>query len=204
MDRWPCIAGRLIDLSYAAAHKLDLVRSGSALVEVEAIVPGWQPSSPATLEAQAEPPAAEAPPPALQAQAAAKPIPPPDGATTEPLPAAETIASAVPTPAPPAASALPVPPAPEQVAAVAENAAAVEADGFYVQLAAFSVADNAQRFLARVRVALASVAPALAIVSSGNVHRVHAGPYADRDQALQAAARIGQSLGSEPVLVPPR
>ena len=39
IDRGPFHAGRIIDLSYTAAHKLDIVRNGSAEVEVEAIVP---------------------------------------------------------------------------------------------------------------------------------------------------------------------
>jgi rare lipoprotein A len=39
-DRGPFHAGRVIDLSYAAAHKLGYIAQGSAQVEVEAIVPG--------------------------------------------------------------------------------------------------------------------------------------------------------------------
>ena len=39
-DRGPFHADRLIDLSYAAAHKLGYVTAGSAKVEVEAILPG--------------------------------------------------------------------------------------------------------------------------------------------------------------------
>jgi rare lipoprotein A len=38
-DRGPFHAGRIIDLSYAAAHKLGFVQSGSAEVELEAVVP---------------------------------------------------------------------------------------------------------------------------------------------------------------------
>ena len=38
-DRGPFHGGRLIDLSYAAAAKLGLVRQGSARVEVVSIVP---------------------------------------------------------------------------------------------------------------------------------------------------------------------
>ncbi len=38
-DRGPFIGERLIDLSYVAAHRLDLVRSGSGLVEVETLLP---------------------------------------------------------------------------------------------------------------------------------------------------------------------
>jgi rare lipoprotein A len=39
-DRGPFHSGRIIDLSYAAAHRLGYVGSGSARVEVEAILPG--------------------------------------------------------------------------------------------------------------------------------------------------------------------
>jgi rare lipoprotein A len=38
-DRGPFVKNRIIDLSYAAAHKLDMTRNGTAFVEVEAIVP---------------------------------------------------------------------------------------------------------------------------------------------------------------------
>lgn len=39
-DRGPFLEGRLIDLSYAAAHRIGLIGRGSGLVEVEAILPG--------------------------------------------------------------------------------------------------------------------------------------------------------------------
>jgi rare lipoprotein A len=39
-DRGPFHASRIIDLSYAAAHRLGFVQTGSAEVEVESIVPG--------------------------------------------------------------------------------------------------------------------------------------------------------------------
>ena len=39
-DRGPFHANRVIDLSYAAAYKLGYVESGSAQVEIEAVVPG--------------------------------------------------------------------------------------------------------------------------------------------------------------------
>jgi rare lipoprotein A len=38
-DRGPFVANRIIDLSYAAAIKLDMVRAGTALVEVRAVSP---------------------------------------------------------------------------------------------------------------------------------------------------------------------
>jgi len=42
-DRGPFHAGRAIDLSYAAAHRLGYVAQGSAKVEIEQIVPGGAP-----------------------------------------------------------------------------------------------------------------------------------------------------------------
>lgn len=39
-DRGPFLGGRVIDLSYVAAHKLGYIRAGSARVDVNAIVPG--------------------------------------------------------------------------------------------------------------------------------------------------------------------
>jgi len=39
-DRGPFVGNRLIDLSYTAASKLDMLRDGTAFVEVRALVPG--------------------------------------------------------------------------------------------------------------------------------------------------------------------
>ena len=61
-DRGPFHSGRIIDLSYAAAHKLGYVAAGSAAVQVDSIVPGSQ--------TQASAAAAPAPPPAAQTTAA--------------------------------------------------------------------------------------------------------------------------------------
>lgn len=52
-DRGPFLHGRIIDLSYAAAAKLDIVRTGTGDVEVEAIVPGKQQVSQASQSSQA-------------------------------------------------------------------------------------------------------------------------------------------------------
>lgn len=49
-DRGPFVATRIIDLSYTAAAKLDMIRSGTAFVEVEALTPATAPAA-ATLPA---------------------------------------------------------------------------------------------------------------------------------------------------------
>ena len=64
-DRGPFHSSRIIDLSYAAAHKLGYVAAGSATVQVDSIVPGSQ------IQASAAP--APPPPPAAAQAAAAEP-----------------------------------------------------------------------------------------------------------------------------------
>lgn len=61
-DRGPFVANRLIDLSYTAAAKLDMLREGTTLVEVRALTPG----KPDVLTR-----ASESPPPSLYVQAGA-------------------------------------------------------------------------------------------------------------------------------------
>lgn len=39
-DRGPFVANRIIDLSYTAAHHLDMLREGTSMVEVRALIPG--------------------------------------------------------------------------------------------------------------------------------------------------------------------
>jgi rare lipoprotein A len=64
-DRGPFHAGRIIDLSYAAAWKIGIAQKGSGEVEVEAILPGGA----ATVAAQPLPPVVSAP-----VQAASTPV----------------------------------------------------------------------------------------------------------------------------------
>jgi len=61
-DRGPFVANRLIDLSYSAAARLDMIREGTTLVEVRALTPGL----PDDLTRSAQ-----LPPPALYLQAGA-------------------------------------------------------------------------------------------------------------------------------------
>ena len=65
-DRGPFVANRLIDLSYVAAAKLDMLATGTALVEVRAITP----DNPVELTR-----VAESPPPTLYVQVGAYGVP---------------------------------------------------------------------------------------------------------------------------------
>jgi rare lipoprotein A len=66
-DRGPFVDGRIIDLSYTAAHRLGVLTGGSAMVEVEAIIPGSAPASPPVATAKPEPEPVVTPPAAVVA-----------------------------------------------------------------------------------------------------------------------------------------
>ncbi len=55
-DRGPFVDNRIIDLSYTAAWKLDMLRSGTAFVEVEALLPGQTNITAAAVPAPPPPP----------------------------------------------------------------------------------------------------------------------------------------------------
>jgi rare lipoprotein A len=158
-DRGPFHRGRVIDLSYTAALKLDLLRN-VAPVEIrrlthEEIQSGaWRrdvvPDAPAIA---ADAPAPDAAPPTVEAARS-------------------------PSTAPTAAG-----------------------RGYWVQLGAFRERDGAVTFHQRVAAELDWLAPLLAIFEEQPVHRLQAGPYGSRDAALEAAARIRESLQLVPVVV---
>ncbi|MBC7454975.1 MAG: septal ring lytic transglycosylase RlpA family protein [Massilia sp.] len=75
------------------------------------------------------------------------------------------------------------------------------ADGYYLQLGAFSRADKAAEMRERV---LASGAVALIEVEAvrgGALHRLYGGPFASRDAALQAARAMPAALAIKPIVL---
>ncbi len=180
-DRGPFVGDRLIDLSYAAAHRIGMIGAGSALVDVESVLPGQPPA-----EMVASTPQPETPP----APAVAVIAPEPE-IVSSPLPAQPAPAAA---PTPPVSAPIPSTPAPQlPVASVA--------GGIYLQLGAFGSRGNAESYLARLKLELGGLAQALQIVDGGTLHRVHAGPYATEAEAREIAARIGAMLGTRPFVL---
>ncbi len=161
-DRGPFHAGRIVDLSYAAALRLDLLR-GVAPVELERLTfdeiraGNWRRG-----EADATRVAAAAPTPA-------------------PVPAPESVVASV---APAVAAASPAP-----------------TRGFWVQLGAFRESGGAENFQRRVGAEVEWLAPLLATFGNAALYRVQAGPYASRDDAQGAAARVREAIGLVPLIV---
>jgi rare lipoprotein A len=180
-DRGPFLGGRVIDLSYVAAHKLGVLAPGSAEVIVERIMPEQIASGLAL--------AASKPPPAIS---------PPASATPTPLaPTTQTVQSAAPTA--PGVATLPL-------AAIPPSSATPAAAGsVYLQLGAFSDPARAQASAARA----AAQVPTQAGVSvnvelgAGNLHRVRVGPFPSTEAAVQAAAPLESALGVVPRVTGP-
>jgi rare lipoprotein A len=141
-DRGPFRSDRIIDLSYTAAYKLDMLATGSVRVRVDLLLPEHY-----------------------------------DGGV--PLQAEASLAQRNPTGA---AGSAPQP-------------------GVYLQLGAFSVSDNAESFLRRMRAELPILDGLATIVPGDGLYRVHAGPYASRTRAQQVASDIERVLDLKPILV---
>jgi len=150
-DRGPFIANRIIDLSYSAAAKLDMIRSGTAFVEVEVLNPA-APTITAALPVNA---------PAAQA--------------------AMTGVSNV--PAVSAAPSTTVPPTPATMSAAPVSA-------MYIQVGAYSRADNAAAVAQRLRTAGFQGVITLPPDAQQPLQRVRIGPIANVQQFDGMIARL--------------
>jgi rare lipoprotein A len=199
-DRGPFIDNRLIDLSYTAAHRIGVLSGGSALVEVESIIPdGAVIAKASPTPTAARPAAASSATPSVNSTARAKP-----SAAFDSKVEGDPILAI-------AAAANEVEPASEYVAQPFHPVAAVparsqglvprDARGVYLQLAAFGSRQNAESYLARTKLQLDWLAERLHVLGREGLFRVHAGPYASSTEARQIAERVALSLGVKPVVV---
>ena len=219
-DRGPFHDDRIIDLSYTAALKLDLLR-GVAPVEIERITNedirtgAWRrgaantsilalntPAAPATLE-----PAAP-----LRPAPAPGPFEPAPGSVAVPMALTTPVVDTARTEAKELAALPPLDPAPAPDAAPSsaqvitapttpERAAASQPAGFWVQLGAFSQREGVDRFQQQVAQSLPLLAPALNIFSERGTYRLQAGPYASREIARDTADQVRNGLRLVPMIV---
>lgn len=183
-DRGPFHKGRIVDLSYTAALKLDLLR-GVAPVELERITfaeirsGAWRRDRPVPdLPDRSEPAAAVAAVPSVpMAPAIAPPLDVP------PISSAPSVAA---------------PPEPEGPAL---RPLASAPRGFWIQLGAFRQRDGAENFQRRVADELEWLSPLLAVFVDTPLFRLQAGPYASREEARDGADRIRDALQLVPVIV---
>jgi rare lipoprotein A len=164
-DRGPFVGNRIIDLSYTAASKLDMLRNGTAMVEVRSVGPA---SGDAPLTAPLTAPLA-APLTATPLSAAAE-APPPGSAESAPPPQAAQDSSA-------GISTVPVPRA------------------LFIQAGAFSDPNNAERLLEKLRGGgYGKVFVRDNEIAGRRMYRVRIGPVpnvAEFDRIVAALERVG-------------
>lgn len=200
-DRGPFASGRIMDMSYAAAHRLGFASSGSAQVEIESVLP--QEAAPPTIIAAAAPePGAgvKAVPTApsirgLPANSKANPSAPPPA----PRPAADGDESA-PVKTEPALQARL-----EPAAAISDSPTvppvSAEHSGIFVQLGAFSVRANAESFRVRMASRIGAIGAPLLVERRQDLFRVQLGPFRERAQANAAARQVRELVDLRPIVV---
>ena len=199
-DRGPFHSTRIVDLSYTAALKLDVLRS-VATVELERITHedirtgAWRRGVPAADPVPVPVPAAA------------------EGSTltavvTEPLAAVvaegavvsmvgqpQAAASTATTPTAAAA------PTPVPMAQAPPGSSSAAARGFWVQLGAFRQREGAEGFAQRVAAAADWLTPLLAVFRDASLFRLQAGPYGNRSEAHSVAERVRETLQLVPLIV---
>jgi rare lipoprotein A len=171
-DRGPFVANRIIDLSYSAAARLDMLRNGTAFVQVEVLTPGApviSASLPVTTSV------------ASAAAAGVSNVPPVMPASPAAAAPATTSASAA------SAAAAPIAATPESPA----GAVPVAGARFYIQVGAYAQADNARRAVQKLRAAGFENALILPPDSRQPLQRVRLGPVQSVQQFDALIARLG-------------
>jgi rare lipoprotein A len=227
-DRGPFHSDRVVDLSYTAALKLDLLR-GVAPVELQRITfdeirsGAWRHDAgvEATRLATNEPPVRAEPPPATTVAAAvASPITVAATAAdvASPSSAATTASSSTTATAAATATSVSNASANSTTGVVASPAADLRAGepigdatgardyttptrGYWVQLGAFRQRDGAETFQRRVGAEADWLAPLLAVFNESATYRLQAGPYPNREAARGVAERVRAALQLVPVIV---
>jgi rare lipoprotein A len=168
-DRGPFVGNRIIDLSYTAAAKLDMLRNGTAMVEIRTIDP-------------------TAPPPTITASSASP------TATIATTASTATTATTAPTATAAPGAAVPPPPAAPLTAVPVVQA---PAPALFIQAGAFADPANAERLAERLRGGnLGKVFVRDDQIAGRRMYRVRIGPVpdvADFDRVVAALERAGIS-----------
>jgi peptidoglycan lytic transglycosylase len=185
-DRGPFVGNRIIDLSYTAAAKLDMLRDGTAIVEVRVLQP-LEPALDTHLTVAsvgalplASPPSVSPPVPLASAPAVSPAVPLTSPPVAAPAAAPLTSQPVVATPAvPPVIKPAPVTSAPVRT--------------LFVQAGAFAAPDNAQRLADKLRAeGYTQVFVRDDLIAGRKLYRVRIGPIPDVPQFDRIVAALEQ------------
>lgn len=198
-DRGPFHTSRIIDLSYTAALKLNVLGKGSSQLEVERLLP-------ADIERMAE-------------NRKNQPVQPVQTIRTEVAVATPVASREMPTPR----VAEPTPEKPtagmtmEELLAVQEDKPvekltaapsvataaniAAASPGYYIQFGAYAIRANAESIMNHLKSRATSQLPGFDIVQQGSLYRLVSGPFANRSEATAAIAQAGDLGVGRPLIV---
>jgi rare lipoprotein A len=184
-DRGPFVGNRIIDLSYTAAAKLDMLRDGTAMVEVRTLQP-FDPGLDTHLTVAsigalplASPPATSPAAPLTSSPSVSPPVP---------LASPPAVSSAVPLASPPLATPAAAPPI---VKPAPVTSAPVRT--LFVQAGAFAGPDNAQRLVDKLRSeGYTQVFVRDDLIAGRKLYRVRIGPIPDVPQFDRIVAALEQ------------
>ena len=188
-DRGPFHPGRVIDLSYAAAIKLDIAAAGVGQVEIARLTfdeirsGAWQRGT--VLDPEPMQQATRPLQPERNLSGGAEGAPPLD----DPL-----LSGAVP-------AARAAPPAVASAQPPTARAHTPAARGFWVQLAALSRRDGVDKLQQRIAEQLTGLLPMLAVFHESPHYKLQAGPFASRHEAQQAARQVREALQLQPMVI---
>ncbi len=172
-DRGPFHSGRIIDLSYTAALKLGYLGKGSSQLEVERLLPEEIERIVAARKEQQAASNAEAV--VLMPVVA-------DGADIEKTPLA-------------------LPEGTSGQPRIVTAPSAASSPGYYLQLGAYSKAENAEAARQRMMEGPAAKAAPMEVVEYDQFFRLYSGPFASRADAAAAAQQLQDSGIGKPMIV---
>ncbi|HEY0847519.1 MAG TPA: septal ring lytic transglycosylase RlpA family protein [Noviherbaspirillum sp.] len=194
-DRGPFHSGRIIDLSYTAALKLGYLAKGSGELEVERLLPDE--IERLARNRKSEPGRAEPSPEVAERSPSAGSSP--SLARTDAAPAVSL--GAVNLGGTELVQTVALEPAIAAQPAVVPAPPATSAQGYYLQLGAFSAAVNAEKARQRLAENTAVTLPPTEVVEYGTLYRLYSGPFATRAEAAAAAQQLEGGGTVKPMIV---
>jgi rare lipoprotein A len=179
-DRGPFVANRIIDLSYSAAGRLDMIRNGTAFVQVEVLTPAaptLTASMPVSLPAAQAASIGVGSAPPMSVAPMSAPLSTTPSSSAPPAGAAPVIAATAETPAASHPTAAP-------------TVAAAPTGAFYIQVGAYSRPENASAAVRKLRAAGVENVLTLAPDAHQPLQRVRVGPIASVQQFDASIERL--------------
>jgi len=181
-DRGPFHSSRIVDLSYTAALKLDILGKGSTQIEVERLLP-------ADIERMAENRK-------NQSQTTAVAVVSNDSMVRP--------ATAVQATSAPASNQITI----EELLAAQDNRPAEKltpqapaGSAYYLQFGAYAIRSNAESIMAHLKNRVETRLPGFDIVQQGSLYRLVSGPFSSRSEAMSAIAQAGDLGVGRPLVV---